>query len=296
MIRSKSLRLRFIDSVDGGEGGATVVEPVVDAPASGEGQQPEAEGNPAWNVFREKLDPITFRNIQDDLKAMDQSANQRITSLNEQYKPWKQFADAGQTPESIQQAVNIAQSLNEKPEEIYAALGAFLEREGRLPSKQELSQEVDDQKPVGQQQEDDPRFQQLAQQNQQMMQFLQGQQQQQITQRAEQAIDAEIKSLRTAHPELTDDDEKEVVRRAALIAQANFAKGIQKAPTLEEAHADYAALRTRILTTPRAGDSAPQLLPPSGGVPASGNQRTLGQLSRDETQNLVADLIEKNRG
>lgn len=294
MFRNKHPRLRFADLGEGGDGGA-VAEPVVDASAPAEAQQTDGI-NPAWETFREKLDPISFRAIQDDLKAMDASAQQRITSVNEQYKPWKQFADAGLAPEQIQQAVTIAQQLNEKPEEIYTALGTFLERNGRLPNKQELKQEVNEQ------QDDpdaeaalDPRFKSLEQQQQAIMEFLQNQQQAEIERTADAAIDSEIKALRAAHPELTDADEKEIISRAALIAQQNFAAGNKKVPTLEEAHANFDALRTRILSTPRPGDSAPQLLPTSGGVPSAANQKSLGSLTNQETQNLIADLMEKNR-
>jgi len=293
LTRFKNLRLRFIEVEGDGAGGGS--EPVVtDQQTTVEqGDQSQSQGNPAWDTLRTKLDPISFRAIQDDLKAMDSAAQARVTSVNEQYKPWKQFADAGLTPAQIQQSVTIAQQLNEKPEEIYEALGTFLERNGRLPNKQELKQEV------AEQQTDpdaaatptlDPRFETLEQQQQAIMQFLQNQQKVEIDKAADAAIDSETKALRAAHAELTDDDEKEVIRRAVQIAQTTG-----KAPTLEEAYADFNALRTRILSTPRPGDSAPTLLPTSGGVPTGGNQKSLGQLTRDETQALMADLLEKNK-
>ena len=39
-------------------------------------------GNPAWDSLRSKLDPVSFHNIQDDLKTFDKNAESRISSLN----------------------------------------------------------------------------------------------------------------------------------------------------------------------------------------------------------------------
>lgn len=285
-------RLRFAEIGEGGDTGAGA-EPVVEQ-STAEPQQAGGE-NPAWEPFKTKLDPISYRAIQDDLKALDQSAQSRITSVNEQLKPWKAFADAGYGPEQVQQAITIAKQLNEKPEEIFTALQTYLEREGRLPNKQELKQEVVEQQgdPEAEQQpQTDPRFETLEQQQKMMMEFLQNQHKAEVDRAADDELNSEISALREAHKDLTDADLNEIINRAALKAQSTG-----KVPTLEEAFADFDALRTRILSTPRPGDSAPQLLPTSGGVPATGGQqKSLGQLSNAETQALMADLLDKNKG
>lgn len=287
LTRFKNLNLRFVVEGDSELGGG---EPVVDSTVDVVSTEAESVSgdNPAWGSLKEKLDPISYHSIQDELKAMDAAANQRITSVNKSYEPWKQLADSGTTPEQIQQALSISEKLNANPEEIYTALGTFLENNGRLPSKQELTQEIAEQ---SEETEDDPRYSALEEQNQKIMQFLQDQQQQQAAQAADKAIDTEIEQLRAAHPELAPEDVKEVIRRAALDAQSTG-----KAPTLEEAFVGFNALRNRILSTPRPADSAPNLIPTSGGVPSSTAQRSLGSLSRLETQNLISDLLEKNKG
>lgn len=255
---------------------------------------PAESVNPAWEGLRSKLDPISFHNIQDDLKAMDSAAQQRITSQNEQLKPWKTFVDSGNTPEKVQQALTIADQLEKNPEAIYQYLGQFLQQTGRMPTSTEIQKaddagELDD---GSQQETEDPRFQQLAQQQQAITAFLEQQQMAQVQQAADAELDVETRSLRAAHPELSDDDQTEIIRRAAFVAQQNQMRGVNKIPSLEEAYSDYAALRTRILSTPRPGGSAPKLLPTSGGMPTtSGQQKTLGQLSRSETQDLISSLV-----
>lgn len=279
------LRLRFLEGEEGGEGGAPVegVEPASAAPA-------EDEGNPAWKDIRSALDPISFRAIEPHLKTMDQAAQQRITSVNQSFEPFKAFADQGVTPQDMQAALTIAQQVNDDPVALYEALGSFLEREGRLPNKQEIKQEVQA-NAEGEEQQPDPRLDTLASQNQQIVQFLQAQANAQAEAHAEQELSSEIGSLRAAHPELTDEDQQEVIRRAAFVAQSTG-----KIPSLEESYQDFSALRTRILTTPRPGDSAPKLLPTSGASAQGGiPQKRLGELSRSETQDIIASLVEANR-
>lgn len=294
----RNLRLRFV--VEGEpEGGVSTVDQTLDNlnPTSVGTETPDKpEGNPAWEPLRSKLDPISFHAIQDDLKAMDAAANQRITDVNARYEPYKAFAEQGINPQQIQQALAISQQINERPEDIYQYLGQFLQQTGRMPSQQEV-QAASAAGEIGEEAEPqvDPRFDQLSQQQQAIMQFLQEQQRVEAARQAETSLDTETSQLKATHPELTDEDVKEVIRRAAFVAQQNLAQGNHKIPSLEDAYTDFNALRTRILSTPRPGDSAPRLLPTSGGIPSAVGQKTLGQLSRTETQDLLAGLLDQNK-
>lgn len=247
--------------------------------------------NPAWEGIGSKLDPISFHSIQEDLKAMDAAANKRITSQNQQYAPYKQFMDAGNSPEDITAALNIASQINTNPEAIYQALESFLSENGRLPSKQELAVEVaeasvDEQQPV-----EDPRFAQLQAQQNQIAEYFQAQQYQQDSARADKELDVETSSLRSAHPELSDADLNNIIGQAAFVAQSTG-----KIPSLSDVHDGwFTELRNRFLTAPRPGDSAPRLLPSSGAVPSNIPQKSLGELTRAETQDLVASILIANK-
>lgn len=279
-----------VASTDAGQ----VAEPVA-APAEPTG------GNPAWAPLREKLDPISFRQIEPELSKWENETQQRITSLNDQYKPWKSFADAGATPEKIAQWQSIAEQIDTDPVAFYGLLGQFLETTGRMPNKQELGQITEnagEQPQVGEEpaEGEDPRIAQLIQQNQQMLGVLTEQAKQQqkdkLDAEAETNLNAELEKFKEDHKDYSPVDVKEVIRRAAYTAQMTG-----KVPTLEEANAEYVAFRTELLTASRPGDSAPKLLPTSGGVPtASGQQRKLSELSRGEMQDMTAAIFAQQSG
>lgn len=281
-------RLRFIElgEAEGGEIVEPVAEPTTETPEGGSG------GNPAWDSLRTKLDPISFHNIEADLKEWDKQAQQRVQSVNEQFKPYKQFVDAGRTPDYIAQAVGLAEQLESNPEAIYNYLGDYLKQNGRLPSATEVQQaeaagEIEDPAAAEQQPVEDPRLQQLLEQQEQFQQYIQNQQFEASVQQESARLDQELTSLRQAHPELTKDDEQEIIQRAASVLQRTG-----NAPSMEEAYQSYNALVTRVRSIPRPGDSAPRLIPTSGGVPAPTNpQSTLGSASRGDIQSLVASLI-----
>jgi hypothetical protein len=281
------LRLRFLE----GEGEAEV-DSTLDSNTEPTAST-EAGVNPAWEGISSKLDPISFHAIQDDLKAMDAAAQKRIESQNAQYAPYKQFVDAGATPEDITAALNIAQQINSNPEAIYQALESFLTDNGRLPSKKELAQEVkeNEAEAQGQQPVEDPRIQQIEAQQQQIAEYFQQQQHAQAVAQADAELQQETTTLQTAHPELSREDLQEIIGRAAFVAQTTG-----QIPSLEEVYGGwFTGLRNRILTTPRPGDSAPRLLPSGGAIPSNIPQKSLGELSRQETQDLVSSILIANK-
>lgn len=271
------------------EEAAAPVEEVASTESTESGPE-STGGNPAWGPLRDKLDPISFRSIEGDLKNWDNEAQKRITSLNEQLKPWKPFLDAGHTPEKVAQWQLLAEKIDAEPEAIYEALGKFLESQGRLPSKKELEEAVEDAE-GGEELSDDPRIAKLAEQNEKMLQFMQQQEQQRIMDEAEKALTAEISKFEQDHPDYTPSEIKEVIRRAAFISQQS-----RQTVSLEKANEDYVAFRTELLGKPRPGDSAPNLLPLSGGAPpSSGEQRKISELSSKEMQDMTAAFFSKNR-
>jgi len=281
------LRLRFIGE-EGGETEGTEVEPQGEV-------QPSAETgyNPAWEPIKSELDDISFHRIQPILKSYDQSASQRVTEANAKLAPFKEFIDAGITPEDMGTGLALVQRINdpEQAVQFYEALGSYLKDNGRLPNEAELVQEVKD-NAAEQEPQADPRLDQIAQQQEAMAQFLQQQEYEKAVQKADSDLTQEQNALKAAHPELTDANVKEIIRQAAAQAQMTG-----QVPSLAEVHDGwFTELRTQFLSTPRPGDSAPKLLPTSGGLPNAVPQKKLGELSRDETQDIIAGLIESNRG
>lgn len=293
-------RLRFIvDNSGGGEELGEAVPQNVDFSTFQESQQTQEPkqqeaaptgGNPVYDGIRSKLDPISWKAIEEDLKAMDRSAQERITKQNEAYKPWKQFADAGLTPDQLAFSHQVAQRLDADPVGVYQFLENHLNETGRLPNKQELEQ-AQATGELGGEQQADPRIDQIAQQQQQIAEYIATQERQQQVYEAEASLDQEIEALKQTHSDLSPEDVKEVIARAALVAHTSG-----KVPTLEEAFAEFDALRNRIRSTPRPGDSAPRLPNPSGGVAGSGQpQVKLADISRADLQKNFADFLDANK-
>jgi len=250
----------------------------------------DAGGNPAWDSLRSKLDPVSFHSIQEDLKNFDKNAESRISSLNQQLKQYNELG----SPEQLQNYASIAQRLDTEPEVIYNALGEFLKQNGRLPNTEtELQNAVDEEEATNESDESftDPRLAQLEQQQQMMQEFLAQQETQRIQQEADSALEQEINELKNVHPDFSEDDVREVLMRAAFQLQSSG-----KAAKLSDVAQEYVDKTVnRIRAVPRPGDSAPRLLPTSGGVPAGQQAKPLGKLSRDDVQNLIASSIQQGR-
>jgi hypothetical protein len=250
----------------------------------------DSGGNPAWDSLRSKLDPVSFHNIQEDLKNFDKSAESRISSLNQQLKQYNELG----SPEQIQNYAMIAQRLDTEPEVIYNALGEFLKQNGRLPeTAQEMQDAVDEEEATNETatSSNDPRFAQLEQQQQMMQNFLAQQENMRVQQEADTALEQEINELKSAHPEFSEDDVREVLMRAAFQLQSSG-----KTTKLSDVAQEYVDKTVnRIRAVPRPGDSAPRLLPTSGGMPGGQQAKPLGKLSRNDVQSLIASSIEQGR-
>jgi hypothetical protein len=255
------------------------------------GQQTSGDsgGNPAWDSLRSKLDPVSFYNIQEDLKSFDKNAESRISSLNQQLKQYNELG----SPEQLQNYAMIASRLDTEPEVIYNALGEFLKQNGRLPNtEQELQSAVDEEEATNEYESSvDPRLAQLEQQQQQMQEFLAQQENMRVQQEADYTLEQEINELKQAHPEFSEDDVREVLMRAAFQLQSSG-----KTTKLSDVAQEYVDKTVnRIRAVPRPGDSAPRLLPTSGGMPGGQQAKPLGKLSRNDVQSLIASSIEQGR-
>ena len=244
----------------------------------------EAGGNPAWESLRTKLDPISFKCIEEDLKGWDKCAETRISTLNSQLKPYKDLGEV----EQLQSYAALAQQIDAQPEVIYEALGNFLRENGRMPETQEELQDAVDDTEDGQEYRD-PRFDELQKQQEQMRQFLEQQETVRMEQEADQALEQEIGQLQQSFPDFTNDDIQEVLMRAAF----ELNNGSER--KLDEIAKEYIEKTVnRIRAVPRPGDSAPRLLPTSGGVPTNNGQGTpLGKMSRGDVQSLIAASLQQ---
>jgi hypothetical protein len=239
--------------------------------------------NPAWEPIKEKLGDAAFQLIQPELSKWDQGVNKRFETINEQFAPYKELG----SPEELSNYRSIVEQMDSNPEAMYEALGTFLQENGRMPSKAEAQDIADD---IDEEVSDsvDPRYEELAKGQEQIRQFLEQQQEAEIQAQAESELNAEISALET-DGKYSKDDMQEIIRTAAFLSSQS-----DKVVPLSVAAAQFDALRERILTTPRPGDSAPRLLPTSGGNASSLQSKTMGQMSRNETQDLIAAVLSQS--
>ena len=254
------------------------------------------QGNPAWEPFRKELDPISYSRVEKYLKEWDTAANQRVTSVNEQYKWAKELQDRQIAPERINLALQFADNLDQNPEMVYEQLTTFLRDNGRLPeSKQELQQAVAEEDPADSEYGDDPRLKALQERqdalDQQQADFEARQQdqwqqiqQQELTKKYDAELSTELGNLEATRKDLSKPDIGEILTYAARQTESNRAQGTDKIVTLSEATAWFDGLRNRFLTAPRPGDSAPDLIPTSGGNPGSAVSKSPSQMSSAEIQ------------
>lgn len=267
----------------------------VDTSVGGEGEathesQPEVpKGNPAWNDIRSELGDPVFSKIEPHLRKFDSEHDRSISKLNEEYAWARELTKNGVTPQQVTASLQLARALDESPEQIYDRLGQFLQQQGRMPnSAAELEAKTDDPEDEEGELPDDPRIAALQEQNERMMQFLQEQQRAEETRQADASLDAEIEALKAnTDLNLSKEDIREVLQRAVAI----FHTTGREMP-LADVAADYiASVRNRILSTTRPGETAPRLVPTSGGNAAVAQRKSYGEMSRGETQDLLASLV-----
>lgn len=258
------------------------------------GQQTQSEGgiNPVWEPIRNELG-LQFESIKPHLLDIDKGFNDGITKANAKYAPWKDFDEKGITPDKINESFTVLQRLNDNPEEVYAALGQFLQENGRLPKNaQEAEQALDD---ADEDESNDPRIAELQQQLEDLQNFQQAQQQQiqmeQLNAKAEQEVSREYSTFEAAHPELSEQDRQWIYQQHYMYA----ASGPQNIKSLEDVYKEFSGLTDRIRSTPRPNDLAPRLPGAGGGVP-TGQSKRPEEFSREESQNAMVQALLSAQG
>lgn len=240
--------------------------------------------NPAWAAYKEALDPMTYERIKPILAKSDKDVQARFEKIHEGYKPYKDLIDNKVDPQRVQQSLSLVEQLESNPEFVYNSLRSFLQENGRLPeSEEELEDHVDQENE--EEAPEDPRIAQLEQ-------WAYQQEQEKLSREAESWLDSEINRVKEAHPELTQEDMREVLQRAGAHAMQT-GQEIESLDPYVQSVLDY---QQSILTRPRPGDNAPNLVPSGGGIPNGKPKRTLGSLSGNETQDVLATMIDGLRG
>lgn len=282
-----------MDPIDGQEFSSENQEPTAaqDTQVQDHSNDSQNDSNPFWGEVEKKVGPNVWQLIKPDLDKADLEARQRVESVNKSYAPWKSFVDQGITPDHVSQSMGVVRQLNDPQGQlqVFESLQKFLRENGRLPDKQELQEQVEEDGDEG----EDPRYSALAQQNHAIMEFLSQRQQQEVQQVADREADSWLdgEHTRLKSKGYDEADIKEIVRIAASSIGANG----QVPDNFDAAAAHFDALRDRLLTTPRPGQLAPRLPSgPGGGTPNAGAVDP-SNLTKDQRRELVAAMIARGK-
>lgn len=233
-------------------------------------------GNPAWQEFLEPVPQEYHDKVRPVLEKWDRGVQERFNKVHQQYEPWKPILDAGVDPDTATFALNLLNSINENPEQVWKALGDYYKLSGS-PSGQGLESE-----PI----EEDPyagRFSELERQNQIMAAHLLKNREKELEAQAEAQLDQELNQMRTKYKAQGEFDERFVLAY------------MQNGMDTEDAVKAFYEYRDNML---RQHGQKPLIMGTGGGVPQYNTD--VRKLSSGDTKNLVVQMLqqaaaEKNR-
>lgn len=249
---------------------------------------PAGGGNPAWDELRSEVGDTTFALLKPHVEKWDRQANERISRTNAELKRYSELGDY----DNLSTYRTVATQLDEDPSGFYQRLGEELQRRGLIDGTDPAGDdaELED----GADEDEDPRDARIAQLEQNLERFLGSQD--------EAAQQAQVKSWQDEWSSSFDaakaqntwlaDEDDEVLR---ALAGPLFNDTDDVSVTFQKAVASLNNLRNRTLSTPRAGDSAPRLIPSGGGNPAAGQTQDVSKMDRRSTVDLVANFIKQRQ-
>lgn len=204
--------------------------------------------NPAWGEALSAIPEQFHQTLTPHFEKWDQSAQQRIESVNgelSKFADYKPFVENGVSAQDLEQGMQLMYQLNANPQAVYNALA---EAYGFGPMTETESEEEEGEE-IEAQNFQDPRYDKLSEMVDTVAQVIVSQEQEKANARADAELDAEINALKEKHPNFDE--------RYVLSLVANGA-------TFEEAATQYESLVSNILQqNPRP--FAPSVMGTSGG-------------------------------
>lgn len=168
--------------------------------------QPVSEGGTGaapWASYLENLPETVRPLVEPAFREWDANTTKRFQSVQSEYeplKPFKEVVDNGWTYEDVQQALILASTLNDNPQQIYDALAANFGF-GQAPTVDQGQGDLEDEN-------DDPRFAKLAELEtlqETMAQYLISQQEAQDAAQTDAALDQYMTGLKQQYGDFDED-------------------------------------------------------------------------------------------
>ena len=231
--------------------------------------------NPAWSPLLEKLPSSLHPMVTPELKSWDQKFQEQLQQVHSQYEPYKQLIDNQVPADTLQQAWQLFNLINENPQLVYDQMGQYYGLGGQGQQEQQPNNPNPEEEPgfdfnnpeadISQH----PKFQELMQNQQMLAQFLVEQQQQEASKQAEVQIESEISAVKEKYPYLNE------LQMIQLAMGGNM--------SITQAAEQLNAQRESWLTESRR--PAPQVFSGGGSVPA---QQGIDPTKMNSTQTRAA--------
>lgn len=235
--------------------------------------------NPAWNNLLGKIPSSLHPAIIPELEQWDKNFQTKTSEVQSQYSPYQNLIDNKIDPSRIQSALDIIGLIEQDPRKFYDEMGNFYKDQWDQGQQSQEEEEFS----IGGAEEYDitqhPKFKELMQNQENMAQYFAQQAQKEQLAKAEQEVDAEVKTLSEKYGQF---DENFV-----------FSLAVAQNIPLEAAVKVYVDHVNAIMTRQRPGDTAPSVFSGTGGVPAEKIDPT--KLDSKGTRQLVTQILEARR-
>lgn len=253
----------------------------------------ETNGHPAWNEILDILPEGFHGPIKERLSKWDSNVQNLVQKVHSEYEPYKPFKEQGVEPQVLDAAYRLFQMANSDPRALYDQLGeyfGFATEQG-----QQEQQQNNEEFNLGEEEsqvnlEQHPAYQQLAQQQQMLQEYLAQQHAVQEQQKADAWLDQQINAL----PETIRND-KNAMNYILNVTQVEAARTGDFDKAFAAGVEAFNALTNNLRSMPRAGDSAPQIMPAGGGLPASKNPAEMSDAERRQAGASLLAALQQER-
>lgn len=223
--------------------------------------------NPAWEETLSKIPEEFHPALTPTFSEWDKN----FQKVQQDFSPYKEFADNQIAPDRIQQAMQIADLLENNPRGVYDFLNTTYNYSGQAVEPDRASEDDDTfNYDENQDLEKHPKFQEMNQKIQNFENFFSKQQEEQTAARVQQEIEKDFNSIAEKYSGGNLDEQTKIdIARLAMGAGDN---------DLQKAADDYF---TRFRTPARASDSAPPVI--------RGNGRTSKGISLQDVANMDSE-------
>lgn len=250
-------------------------------------------GHPAWNEYLKDIPEGFHGVVKPAFERWDKEVENRLREVHSQYDPYKSFVEAKVDPQQLNEAWSFLNFVAENPQKVWEALGQHYGFGGQ--GQPEETDEVDEIDLGDDQQrfdlEKDPRFQQLQQQQQAIVAGMQQAQQQRLMMDAEAQLDQQIKTTEETLRGAQIEPDARAMRFITMSAMAYNEQdgGGNEDANFQKATQDYVDLMMGARSAPRAGASAPPVMPTNGGTPS--NRVDTASMSDEDRRRYMADML-----